>query len=252
MKLQTLSTGIGLIATGAIALASTPAQAFNFTTGSSLGACGVLVDNMVVPDFTAQLDDTVGVTSCKTADGFTLSTQDGYLQGKQVDDPSDPRGVGISGSRNDLVKGEINKGELLSAILDKASKIASIDLSFLYLPPVYGDIVHEIAVITAGGTEGQLKVTSQNSATWSLGGLVTNLDLSKKGEGGAYSIANPFGDTLISALQFTVPPVGNSFKYSDYSLVAIEKASVPEPATLLGLAAVGGLMAASRRNKKSA
>lgn len=259
MKLHKLSTGIGLVATGAIALAGTPAHAFNFTNGTNVGACGALVDNFSIKDFTAKLDDTIGTKDCKTADGFTLTATQpttSYLQGKKVDDI---KGVGISGPTEDLVKGEINKGELLTATLDKASVIKSIDLSFLYRPGVFADKVFEIAGITANGSvSGKLTVTGSTSATWDLGGTVINLDPSNQGEGGWYRVLNPFADLLVSNLTFTAitqpGAPADSFKNSDYSLVGIEKeVAVPEPGTvgaLLGLGAIAGLT--RRRNKKSA
>jgi PEP-CTERM motif len=263
MKLQTLSTGIGLMVCGAIALAATPARAFNFTSGTSLGSCNLLVDNLSVPHFTAKLDDTTNVNTCTTADGFTLTAaqpSSSYLQGKKVDEAT---GVGISGPTSDFVPGEINKGELLDVVLDKASIIKSIDLSFLYRPGVFADKVFEIAGITANGSvSGKLTVTGATSATWTLGGTVINIDPSKNGQSGWYRILNPFANLSVSNLTFAAitnpnyPNVSaNSFENSDYSLVGIEKVvAVPEPGTvgaLLGMGVLGSL-ATRRRNKKSA
>jgi hypothetical protein len=263
MKLQHLSTCIGLIASSAIALTVEPARAFNFTDGTDLGTCDVLVDDTTVPLFKAFID-TTQLKSCTTADGFTLTASqptDGVLQGKLVDKDGVVKGVGISvptpGNPNGTaVPAEIQFGETLTATLDKPSKIASIGLSFLYFTGVFGDIVKEMAIITTDtGLTGTLTVQNQNTAIWSLGGMVTNLDPSKEVEGGYYRIDNPFGDIKISSLSFTAPNDAPPPKGSDYALVSIEKGihvhDIPEPATLLGLGVVGGLMAFARRKKSA-
>jgi hypothetical protein len=266
MKLQNCLTGITLIASTAIAFSTSPAQAFNFTTGTNLGACGVLVDNLTIPLFKAFIDDTTTVSTCKTADGFTLSASqpsDGFLQGKMVDKDKVVKGIGISIPTPGPVPGEIQPGETLTATLDTASIIKSIDLSFLYLKGEFADKVNEIAEITAlgaaGSLTGTLSVTGATTAVWSLGGTVINLDPSVELEGGAYSILNPFGNFVVSSLLFTAPDnakIKDPFD-NDYSLVAIEAAGpgitedVPEPATMLGLTLVGGVLATARRRRNS-
>lgn len=269
MKLQNCLTGISLIATtAAIGLSTTPAKAFNFTTGTDLGTCNVLVDNLTTPLFKAYIDDTTTVKTCTTTDGFTLSaTQpgDGFLQGKMVDKDKVVKGIGVSVPTPGPVPGEIQFGETLTATLAEAKLIESIGLSFLYLKGEFADKLNEIAEITAINSQGvsktgTLTVTSATTASWSLGGTVINLDPSVEVEGGAYNILNPFGDDFfISSLLFTAPDnskIKPPFD-SDYSLVSIVAGGpdidedVPEPATLLGLSVVGGLMAAARRRQSS-
>ncbi|MDY6783904.1 MAG: PEP-CTERM sorting domain-containing protein [Cyanobacteriota bacterium] len=267
MKLKHLSTCIGLVATSAIAFSAESARAddskfFSFTQGDNLGTCGALVDDLTTPLFKAFIDDTL-LKECKTADDFfTLTASDpvdGFLQGKMVDEDEFVKGVGITVPGEGPVPAEIQAGELLTATLDKASVIDFIELSFLYRPGVFGDKVFEVAQITTDtGLMGSLEITGESSATWSLGGVVSNLDLSKEVEGGYYRIDNPFGDINISSLLFTAPTEGNRPPTdSDYALVAIGATPgdiadpIPEPAALLGLTVVGGLMAASRRKKAS-
>ncbi|MDY6783903.1 MAG: PEP-CTERM sorting domain-containing protein [Cyanobacteriota bacterium] len=261
MKLQSLSTCIGLIASSAaIAFSAEPARAFNFTDGANLGSCDVLVDDTTTPLFKAFIDDTL-IKSCTTDDGFTLTASepgDGFLQGKMVDKDGIVKGVGITVPGEGPVPAEIQNGELLTATLDKASAIDFIDLSFLYRPGVFGDKVFEVAqIMTDTGLIGSLTITGETSAVWSLGGVVTNLDPSKEVEGGYYRIDNPFGDILVSSLKFTAPTMDKRPPTdSDYALVGIGKAPTPpvitpEPATILGLGIVGGLIVASRRKKSS-
>ncbi|MDY7015274.1 MAG: PEP-CTERM sorting domain-containing protein, partial [Cyanobacteriota bacterium] len=254
----------GLIATSAIALSAESARAFDFNAvgGTGLGSCAPLVDDVTVPLFKAFIDETDDISTCTTEDGFTLNVDqpgDGFLQGKKVGDVT---GVGISVPEPGPVPGEIQHGEILDVTLDEASKIGSIDLGFLYLPPVFIDKVFEVAEITAkidgNDVTGTLTVTGEDTAVWSLGAIVQNLALSKEVEGGSYSILDPFGEDLVSSLIFTAPDVPgiDAPRDSDYALVGIAKADeddeiIPEPATLLGLGVVGGLMAVSRRKKSS-
>ncbi|MDY6783905.1 MAG: PEP-CTERM sorting domain-containing protein [Cyanobacteriota bacterium] len=266
MKLHNSLTGISLIATAAIGLSTAPAQAFDFNTGTDLGACGVLVDDVTTKSFKAFLDDTNDVSTCTTDDGITLSvTQPSgdFLQGKKVDDIV---GVGISMLDPGPVRGEIQSGEILTAKLDDARLIESIGLGFLYLDGEFFDLVNEIAEITAiddngNSKTGTLTVMDPTTAVWSLGGTVINLDPSVEPEGGAYDILNPFGDDFfVSSLSFTAPDQAgiNDPRDSDYSLLSIavgptrgDVPTTPEPATLLGLGVVGGLMASARRRKSS-
>ncbi|MDY7015275.1 MAG: PEP-CTERM sorting domain-containing protein [Cyanobacteriota bacterium] len=263
MKLQHLSTCITLIASSAIALSVEPARAFNFTEGTDLGTCDVLVDNLTTPKFKAYLDDTL-IKECTTDDGFTLTASqpaNGFLQGKLVDKDKKVAGVGITEPGTGPIPGEIEFGEILDVALDEADQIASFDLSFLYLPGVFWDQVYEVAEVTVNGSlTGTLTVTGETTAEWIFDGTTIdaiNLDPSQEVEGGAYRVNNPFGDLIVSSLSFTAPSEGRRQpRDSDYALVAIEKGNgifedIPEPTTLLGLGVVGGLMAASRRQKSA-
>ncbi|MDY6786461.1 MAG: PEP-CTERM sorting domain-containing protein [Cyanobacteriota bacterium] len=259
MKLKHLSTCIGLVATSAIAFSAESARAasFDFTNNVALGGCGVLTDDLTTPLFQAFIDTNLE-KSCTTAEGLTLTASDpgdGFLQGKMV---GDTIGVGITVPGAGPVPAEVQNGELLTVDIPTESKIDFIDLGFLYRPGVFGDAVFEVAqIMTDTGLMGTLTVTGETSAVWSLGGVVSNLSPSKEVEGGQYRIDNPFGDIGgISSLKFTAPTAGKRPPTdSDYALVAIGTTpdidQVPEPAALLGLTVVGGLMAASRRKKAS-
>ncbi|MDY7013585.1 MAG: PEP-CTERM sorting domain-containing protein [Cyanobacteriota bacterium] len=266
MKLRNYLTGISLIASTAIAFSASPVRAFNFTHGTNLGTCDVLVDNLTTPLFKAYIDDTTDVNTCQTADGFTLTgglvgggpgtSEDTFLQGKMVDKDEIVKGIGVSIPTPGPVPGEIQHGEELKVELDVAKIIKSIDLSFLYVKGEFADKVFEVAEITAFDTDGNetkgtLSVVDETTAVWSLGGTVINLDPSREVEGGAYSIKNPFGNISVASLLFTAPDPEHRAPFdSDYSLVAIET-DVPEPATILGLSIVGGLMASTRRRRQS-
>jgi len=244
-----------LTAAGFLALAISPAQAFNFTTGPLGGTCANL------PSFPPLLSPgDPGTTSCTTGDGFTISTKDGYLQTKTVNGVT---GVGISGSTNDVVPAEVNYKEFLKLDLPSKGVLASLDLGFLYHgttsdPGVFGDEVFEVAAATpGGGIKGTLTVTGDTTAIWSLGGTVkylSDLSPSTAGGGGWYRVENPFGNNPISSVIMT-PKDGiingtvsrNNPANSDFALVGAKKA--PEPTTFAGLALVGAVLMASRRRR---
>jgi len=241
-----------LTAAGFLALAISPAQAFNFTTGPLGGTCANL------PSFPPLLSPgDPGTTSCTTGDGFTISTNDGYLQTKTVNGVT---GVGISGGSKDVVPAEINYPELLDLDLPSPGVLASLDLGFLYQPGVFGDEVYEVAAATPdGGMKGTLTVTGDTTAIWSLGSTVVNLSASTNDGGGWYSVENPFGNKVITGLKLKqLPGVDqngnvittlprNNPANSDFALVGAKKA--PEPTTFAGLALVGAVLMASRRRR---
>jgi PEP-CTERM motif len=161
-------------------------------------------------------------------------------------------GVGVQGG---YVGGEIDGKDSEAITVDflKAETIGSFDLAFLYDKAVFSDFAGEIAAVTANGIQvGKLTVTGATSALWSLGGLVTNLSTAgSQAGGGAWRIANPFGNSAVSQLQFASFPNGGSGSAdSDYAFVQLE--TVPEPTTILGLLAVGALGAGSIKKRKMA
>lgn len=243
---------IGLITSSALALSSNPAQAFNFNTSTDLGSCSALAG----PFTSSGLSSTTIKPNCKTADGFTITPnpEGKELQGKKVNDVI---GVGVSGKKpvRDVVGGEINYGESIKLTLPNPGDVLkSIGLSFLYRPGVFADTVWEAARITTNtGLEGILTVTGKDTASWSLGGTVTNLSPSKGNGGGYYDIANPFANARFDFL--TLTPVTynsvahNSSANSDFALTHATATAVPEPTAIAGLGLVGGLLLATRRRK---
>jgi len=267
MNFNKVSAYLSVIAGGVLALSTAPAQAFNFTTGSSLGSCSGLAGPFYSGPSNQQISNfTTG--SCTTADGFTLSANVGSLQGKIVNGVT---GVGITSGPNDPVVGEINTGEELNLMLPKTGVLQSLGLSFLYRPGVFSDRVYEVAAAVSNtNLTGSLRITSPTTALWNVPGLgilnqiVNAVSGSNPDGGGWYDIANPFGNSSLSSLGLKPLPGStvdnaynptdewlNSFQNSDFSLVSAElkSSSVPEPGTLAGLALVGGLLAASRRRK---
>lgn len=259
MKFQTKALLTGFVAGSALAVAAAPAQAFNFTTGEAVGACG-------------GIEYTDGFSkSCTTADGFTLTvTKDGqtagtdanlggYLSSKTVNGVT---GVGVYGDPSPThgTLEEIDYGEEITATLPAAKIIQSIDLAFLYQPGEFGDVVYEVAEIVTAYGSGFLKVTGDTTAEWTFNGItqvLTALSPSLDGKndavagGGLYSIVNPFGDLAVSSIAFNSVNLNgdksDNYRQSDYSVAGIK--AVPEPSLMIGLGAVGSLLLASRRRR---
>ncbi len=268
MNCKKVSAFVSVIAGSALALSTSPAQAFNFTTGSNLGNCSALAGPFYSGLYNQQISNFT-TPSCTTGDGFTLTATGGPLQGKIVNDVI---GVGITKNANDPAPGEVNTGEELNLLLPGTGGILqSLGLSFMYRPGVFADRVYEVAAaVSDTNLTGTLRITSPTTALWNVAGLgivdqiVNAVSGSNPDGGGWYNIVNPFGNSSLSSLVLkpipgstTADPYNptnewlNSFENSDFSLVSAEvkSSSIPEPGTLAGLALVGGLLAASRRRQ---
>jgi len=125
-------------------------------------------------------------------------------------------------------------------------------VALLYNGPEFNDVVEQakITAYDAAGASvtGILSVTSDLTASWSLGlGSVTNLSPAQNtSQGGAWSLANPFGSMQVSKLVFETTlgggcEAGTCTNPSDYVLSSV--AAIPEPSTyalmIAGLGAVG-------------
>lgn len=244
MKLKQASTIVGLLASSALAFSVAPAHAASFTAADGVAAGCVGQTSCVVNDFFT-------LTAGPGAKEITQKTEGGVL-GLGVAQDADKLNFKKGGDQSG---GEIDVDEVLTVAFAKTSILDFLDLSFLYRPGVYADRVFEIALVDVLGSamQGMLTVTGQTSATWSLGGTVTNLSPSKKGSGGSYRIDNPFGDMKIAG--FSLFPKDNSnvasFHDSDFSLSAVGATAVPEPATVVGLLGVAALGKFGLRRKKA-
>lgn len=248
MKLPQLSFGIGLVATGAIALAATPVRAASFTAADVVSA------------------GCVGQTTC-TVKGFDLTASKTGVDNPEMTQKTVGGVLGIGVAKDaenlysDASQGEIDRDEALKVLFPSLGTLDEVQLSFMYQPGVYADEVWEKAKITALDVAGNLLnnlvatlTVTGNTAAISTSGTVANVSPSVTGKGGSYLLSNLFGGEQIGGFIVTALSNGSakSYKNSDFAVSAVSStAAVPEPATLLGLAAVGGLMAASRRNKKS-
>jgi len=158
-------------------------------------------------------------------------------------------GVGIAGG---YVGGEIDTaGESIVFTFGEASVITSLDLTYLFQSPNHEDAANEAARILARAGdatyEGILQVVDGTSATWSFvgGGAVTTVSVPTTAGEGWFSIANPFGDLGIDALELLpVNASGNGdYRNADYAFVGLAGRPVPEPGTVLlvgaGLAGLG-------------
>lgn len=264
---NSLSLLTGLVATGAVvALSQAPVQAASFSANDAS-------DRAQCP---------TGSTTCYI-DGFfelTASPEGDQITQKQV---NSVWGFGIAdnGRRpsSDPSRGEIDPGERLDiAFRNESGKsfkgiLEYLDLSFMYRPGVFNDQVFEMALVSTDGKSktGTLQVKNATTAEWRIGnaviaGAVELLSPSNGNGGGSYRIKNPFQDFVMNGFSVTAVPVlagnagsGANFcvqgegncplgsRNSDFALTAVSVKRVPEPATLLGLGAVGLLAFAQRR-----
>ena len=245
----------GFIAGSALAFSAGSAQAFSFQTPSDLGTCAA---------------SPLGVSSCTTDDGFTLTA--GALDPADPDDPllvkktvKGVTGIGVElgeeGSTSPSGEGvpdEIDADEFILLEADKETVFKYIELAFLFNPPAHGDEVKESAVLeTAAGT-GILTVLNDTQAEYSFNGgpavIIDALSDSTKAGAGYYKILNPFGDTKVGSVKFLAAGDDPDADHSqhDYALVAAEAEHIPEPASLGALGLAAGVLAATRRGKKQA
>jgi hypothetical protein len=216
----------GLLAGGAVAFSTIPAQAASFNATDAAGCAGQ--------------------TTCNV-NGFTLTADPaGYkITSKNLDGNL---GIGVSANGEakapDPSWGEIDFGEALKVLLPSTSVLEYLDLGFLFQPGVNHDRVFEqLKVTTNTGLEAILKITGTTTATWSFlgSGSVVNIDPSLKGDGGIYRVWNPFADNKISSFTITVPVREynrNQSWGSDGVLIGAGTATVPEPGTMAALAGV--------------
>ncbi|MBE9041105.1 PEP-CTERM sorting domain-containing protein [Oscillatoriales cyanobacterium LEGE 11467] len=295
MKVKQSSIVFGLLAGGVLSSSIAPAaQAGTFTMtardvveAECLGS--TVCDNVGTDDF---FKVTAGSTedAYKELSGKSVHGVLGLGVSSNGGETVFETGKGVKTDKNHAVKsgdnvdswGEVDKDEFLKINFDGPGILKQLDLSALYHatldengePEVgedgkivrgdFGDRVFEAVKVTAnvfggGVLEGLLKITGDTTATWTTGGdtvQAINLSPSASGGGGSFSVANLFGNSLLTGLNLT--PDSEFGRYtiqdSDFTLskIVVEQTgdvkgvstSVPEPGTvsaLFGLAAAAGL-----------
>jgi len=211
-----------------------------------------LLDASMYPTLVGTNGATIaGVSFASAAGNFIQKSQGGIS------------GLGVTGGRTG---DEIDIGETITLSWVAGLKITSFSVGLLFNGPEYGDWA-EVAQVTAwygqqqvGLGVLQVHATDNTIATFTGTGFgsVTNLAPAVDGGGGAWKVDNPFGDELITRLQFTALEstlCGTGYKtcnnQSDYVLSSVT--AVPEPGTyamlLAGLGALG--FVAKRRKLKA-
>ena len=145
-------------------------------------------------------------------------------------------GLGVGGGN---WTGELDgAGESILITFSTPQIVSEITLAFLYpmeddsTGPIYGDTVNEKSFIAInGGVANTLEATGATTATWTGLGSVTNFAQAVNGQGGAWTITNPFGNAAVTSILLTAPnDVPGSSAGSDYSLHSVTTSAVPIPA----------------------
>ena len=148
---------------------------------------------------------------------LTLTSRGGDFTRKTLNGET---GLGISGRTT----GEIDAGEVIDGSFSSAVTVDALRLVFLYNGPEFGD-PNEIALVSinGGAMVGWLTADGENTATWSLGGVVTNCGATSIGDTGCFLIQNPFGTASVQTISFTADGAATGPENdSDYSLGGIE------------------------------
>jgi hypothetical protein len=170
------------------------------------------------------------------------------------------QGVGVSPLHgNGRTAGEIDIGETITGSFSQGVLVKSFSVGLLFNGPEYNDVQEKaiVSVVYADHTTANfsLVATGNTVALWNGSSTsVTNLSPAIVNKGGAWSVANPFGNKLVSKVTFGsalgTRGDGKGTNQTDYTLLSIT-AAVPEPETyamlLAGLVAVGAMA----RRKKS-
>ncbi|MDZ7892862.1 MAG: PEP-CTERM sorting domain-containing protein [Rhodoferax sp.] len=245
LKRVAVVAGLAMAALSAQATVS-PANTFdtiygaNFTNLSSSYSTTFL--GGTVASFAAKIDGSAARFSFKPG-------QDGFL------------GVGVSPSHgNGRTPGEIDIGETITGSFSRGVLVKNFSVGLLFNGPEYDDVKENaiVSVLYADNTTANFSLiaTGNTVALWNGSKTqVTNLSPASISKGGAWSVADPFGNKLVSQVTFGaatgVRGEGKGTNQSDYTLLSIT-AAVPEPETyamlLAGLLAIG---AAARRKKSS-
>ncbi len=142
-------------------------------------------------------------------------------------------GLGVAGATG----GEIDVDEWLKVTFTTGQQIEEFSLAFFYDGPEHNDPM-EKAQITVNGVKYYAQVTGESTVSWTGSGTQTVLSPATATGDGWFRFNNPFGDTMVTTLEFTAVSVPGSANNSDYSLATFT--TVPDGGATLML--LGGAL----------
>lgn len=232
-------------------------------TTSAIAAAALLTLTGMAQAVTVNGSQFTNGLNSQTINGVNFTAVGGSFEKKAA---GPVMGVGISSTTS----GEIDiDGEAIRASFSAlgAQHVDSFTLGLLYNGPEYNDVL-EVAKVTVNGNQHYyLKATAtEDVAQWFKGNtLLGNLNYThgtQAGVGAVVKVNNPFGNLAVTSVRFSAVAgvdLDRCGKYgrsdctnqSDYNLVQLATAPIPEPGTytmlLAGLMAVG--FVARRRSR---
>lgn len=254
MKFQYISTLTGFIAAGVLALSASTAQAFSFTTNSTYNnnpkddiwlKSVQLNDGTIIDDFALVNQAKIIYNDAYTGGNTGAASADrgDNAQGIAVEDPTNQQVVAALGNLNlnNIIDGEDSGKFIIDLFFDQA-----VNKLFFWERGLNSDLAIQ-ALDSQGKVIGNLLKILRSE--WDDAGYSINTteisDAQNVGSKGV-SLAdlNLSGYSSITGIRVSA---NSSFNGPDFKFVGAVAQSVPEPASLLGLGLVAGMLVVSRR-----
>jgi hypothetical protein len=204
--------------------------------------------------FTINASDLTGNQSSVDLGFATVSAAPGVFAHKSSS------GYDVVGVGGGLEGGEIDlASEAIEFSFSEAQIMTELNLGLLFVAGEHDDAYDEQALVRVSFADGSsadyvLAVIDATTASWTGGGVVTNLSPATFGDAGVFSISNPFGTAAVSAITLlpTGPALPEDMRNNDYGFVSLSTRPVPEPGTLVLMSAgLAGLAMSGRKRVNS-
>ncbi len=256
MKFQHISVLTGLMAAGVLALSTSSAQAFSFTTNSTYNnkpkddiwlKSVQMKDGTIIDDFAlVNKANIIYNDAYKGKNSGAASADKGdNAQGVVAEDPNNQQVVAALGNLNlnNIIDGEDSGKFIINLFFDQA-----VDKLFFWERGMNSDLAVQ-AIDADGNVIGNLlKIlrSEWDDASYKIDTM--EISGSQKVGSRGVSLAD-LGLSGYSSITGIRVSADKSFNGPDFKVVGAVAQSVPEPASLLGLGLMGGMLVVSRRRQ---